>query len=146
MAVGLTVHERPVELDVTAIVTAVENPLTGVTVNVDVPAELAIPVTAVGLAPSAKSWTVNVRVIEWERLLLVPVIATRTIDGDEKMQESVELPEPAMLFGETLHEVLFVLRLTTPVKPFNAVMVMLEAPVEPTFMLTLVGFPVTAKS
>jgi hypothetical protein len=43
---------------------------------------------------------------------------TCIIDVDEKLQESVEPPEPLTLFGATLHEVLFVLRLTTLEKPF----------------------------
>ncbi len=71
---------------------------------------------------------------------------TCTIEVDEKVQESVELPEPVMLLGVTLHEVLLVLRLTIPGNPFTAVIVTLDAPGEPVFTLTLVGLPEIAKS
>ena len=62
------------------------------------------------------------------------------------MQERVEKPEPATPLGVTLHEVLLVLRLTVAVKPFREVTVRLDAPLEPTFTLTLVGLAVIAKS
>jgi len=89
---------------------------------------------------------VNVIISEWERLPLVPVTVTWIIDGDEKVQESVELPEPATLLGVGLHEVLSVLRLTTPEKPFRAVTVTLDVPAEPAFTLTFVGLAAIAKS
>jgi len=87
-----------------------------------------------------------VRVVEWERLLLVPVMATWTIDVEANVQERVEPPEPVTLLGDTLHEVLLVLRLTTPVNPLSGVMVMLELPAEPTFTLILVGLLAIVKS
>lgn len=62
------------------------------------------------------------------------------------MQESVELPEPAILVGAAEQDVLLVFRFTTSEKPFNAVIAMLEVPADPTFTLTLVGFPAIAKS
>ncbi len=86
------------------------------------------------------------RVVEWERLLLVPVMATWTIDVEANVQERVEPPEPVTLLGDTLHEVLLVLRLTTPVNPLSGVMVMLELPAEPTFTLILVGLLAIVKS
>jgi hypothetical protein len=49
-------HERFVELVETARVTALENPLTGATVIVDVPATLTLTETLVWLAVIAKSW------------------------------------------------------------------------------------------
>jgi len=52
---GLTAHDRLVELDVTATASVEENPFNGVTVTVEVPAEPALPVTAVGLALMLKS-------------------------------------------------------------------------------------------
>lgn len=42
------------------------------------------------------------------------------------MHESVELPEPVTLVGDSAHAVLLVARLTTPAKPFNPVIVMVE--------------------
>ena len=50
MAVEDRVHDRLVELVVTASVTVPVNPLTGATVIVDVPATPALTVTLVGLA------------------------------------------------------------------------------------------------
>ena len=76
----------------------------------------------------------------------MPATATVTVDIDEKVHDRVELPEPVTLLGATLHEVLLVTRLTTPEKPFRAVTVMLEVPVEPTFTLTLDGLATMAKS
>ena len=55
IATGLTVHDRLVEFDVAARVSVEENPFTGDTVTVEVPAEPAKPVTAVGLALMVKS-------------------------------------------------------------------------------------------
>jgi len=55
MVLGVTVHDKLVEFDVTARATDAENPLTGVRVTIEVPAEPAILVTAVGFALTAKS-------------------------------------------------------------------------------------------
>ena len=64
MVLGVIVHDRLVEFDVTARAIEAENPLTGVKLTVDGPEELTILVTAVGLALTVKSWTVNVIVVE----------------------------------------------------------------------------------
>ncbi len=69
---------------------------------------------------------------------LVPIVV--------KVHDNVELPEPVTLVGATEHEVLLVVRLTTPAKPLRAVTVMLEVPAAPTFTLTLVGLAATVKS
>jgi hypothetical protein len=47
------------------------------------------------------------------------------------VQDSVELPDPVTLVGDKLQDVLFVVRLTTPAKPFRAVMVMLDVAAVP---------------
>jgi len=52
---GVTAQVRLEEFVATARVTVAENPFTGARVNVAVPAELAILVTAVGLTRIAKS-------------------------------------------------------------------------------------------
>ena len=62
------------------------------------------------------------------------------------MQESVELPEPVTLVGATEHEVLLVVRLTTPAKPFRPVIVIVEVPAEPANTVTLVGLAAMVKS
>ncbi len=62
------------------------------------------------------------------------------------MQDNVALPEPVTLVGETVHDVLLVVRLTTPAKPLIAVTVIVEVPAEPAFTVTLVGLAVIVKS
>lgn len=47
------------------------------------------------------------------------------------MHDSVELPDPVTLVGDTVHEVLLEVRLTTPAKPFWAVMVMVDVAAVP---------------
>ena len=64
-----------------------------------------------------------------------------------KVQDSVELPDPVTLVGDTLHDaVVLVARLTTPAKPFNPVTVMVEVPAALTFTLTLAGLAAIVKS
>jgi hypothetical protein len=63
------------------------------------------------------------------------------------VQESVALPEPVRLVGETVHdEVVFVARVTTPANPLTGVTVIVEVPAEFTFTLTLVGLAAMVKS
>ena len=62
------------------------------------------------------------------------------------MHEIVAVPEPVTLFGEMLHEVLLVPRLTPPAKPFRPVIVIVEVLGALTLTLTLVGLAVTVKS
>jgi hypothetical protein len=53
--VGLAVHDKLVEFDVTATATLAVNPFTGAMVSVEVLAEPATLVTTVGLALTVKS-------------------------------------------------------------------------------------------
>jgi hypothetical protein len=62
------------------------------------------------------------------------------------VHERVELPEPVTLVGETVHEVLLVVRLTTPANPFTAVIEMDDVPAEPALTVTLVGVAAIVKS
>jgi len=72
-------------------------------------------------------------------MCLLPVVV--------KLHDRVELPDPVTLVGETLHEaVVLVARLTTPVNPFRAVIVIVDVPAALTFTLTLVGLAVIVKS
>jgi hypothetical protein len=48
----------------------------------------------------------------------VPVTPTWKVAALVKVQESVEVPDPVTLVGDTVHEVLLVVRLTTPANPF----------------------------
>jgi len=62
------------------------------------------------------------------------------------VHDNVALPDPVTLVGDTVHEVLLVVRLTTPAKPFNAVTVIEEVPAEPALIVTLVGLAAIVKS
>jgi hypothetical protein len=62
------------------------------------------------------------------------------------VQDSVELPDPVTLVGATEHDVLLVVRLTTPAKPFSPVIVIVEVPAEPARTVTLVGLAAMVKS
>jgi len=76
----------------------------------------------------------------------VPVTDTCLFPVVLNVHDSVALPEPVTLVGETVHEVLLVARLTTPVNPFRAVIVIVDVPAALTFTLTLVGLAVIVKS
>jgi len=117
-----------------------------VTVIVEAPAVPALTVTEDGLAAIVKSWTTKVTVTEWDREPLVPVTPTWTVETAANVQDSVALPEPVTLVGATEHEVLLVVRLTTPAKPFRPVTVIVEVPAAFTFKLTLVGLAAIVKS
>ena len=117
-----------------------------VTVIAEVPAVPTLTVTAVGDAAIVKSWTTKVTVTEWDRLPLVPVTPTWTVPAAAKVHDRVALPDPVTLVGDTLHEVLFVARVTTPANPFTAVIVIVEVPAEPALTVTPVGDAVIVKS
>ncbi len=68
------------------------------------------------------------------------------VPGELNMQETVVLPEPATLTGETVHEVLLVARVTIAAKPSSPVTVTLEVAGPPLFTLTLAGLAVIVKS
>jgi len=55
----------------------------------------------------------------------VPVTPTWTVPP-VNVQDSVELPEPVTLVGDKVHDVLLVVKLTTPAKPFRPVTVMVD--------------------
>jgi hypothetical protein len=65
---------------------------------------------------------------------------------EANVQDSVALPEPVRLVGETVQDVLLVEMLTRPEKPLSAVIVMLEVPAVLLLTLTLVGLAAIVKS
>ncbi len=71
---------------------------------------------------------------------------TCTVEADANVQDRVALPEPVTLAGATEHEVLLVVRATTPAKPFSPVTVMLEVPAEPALTVTVNGLADIVKS
>ena len=62
------------------------------------------------------------------------------------MHDKVALPDPVTLVGDTVHEVLLVVRLTTPAKPFTAATDIEEVPALPAFTVTDDGVAVIVKS
>ena len=76
----------------------------------------------------------------------MPVTPTWTVETAAKVHDNVALPEPVTLVGATEHDVLLVVRLTTPAKPFSPVIVIVEVPVLPAFTVTVVGDAATVKS
>ena len=68
------------------------------------------------------------------------------MDAEVKVHDSVALPEPVTLVGATEQEVLFVVRLTTPAKPFTAVTVIVEVPAALTLIVMVVGLAAMVKS
>jgi len=105
-----------------------------------------VTVDVVGVRLIVKSWTVNVTVAECDNPALAPVVVRWIVEADAKEQDTVELPEPEMLAGDAVQEVLFVARLTTPAKPLSPDTMMVEVTVDPAFPITLVGFTVSVKS
>jgi len=140
--VGATAHEVLLVVRLTT----PAKPFSPVMVIVEVPAEPARTVTLVGLAAMVKSWTTNVTVTEWDKLALVPVTPTWTVDAAANVQDRVALPEPVTLVGATEHEVLLVVRLTTAANPLRADTVMVDVPADPALTVTLVGLAAIVKS
>jgi hypothetical protein len=62
------------------------------------------------------------------------------------VHDSVEVPEPVTLVGDTAHEVLLVVRLTTLANPLTAAMLIVEVPAAPAFTVTDVGLAVIVNS
>jgi hypothetical protein len=81
-----------------------------------------------------------------DRAPLVPVALTWKIEAETNMHDSLALPEPATLEGDSVHDVLFVTRVTVAVKPLKPVTVIVELPFTPTLTGTLVGLATTEKS
>ncbi len=63
-----------------------------------------------------------------------------------KVHDSVEVPEPVIVDGVRVHDVLLLVRVETPVKPFNAVSVIVDVPAALTLTVTLVGLAEMVKS
>jgi len=62
------------------------------------------------------------------------------------VQDRVALPEPVTLVGETAHDVLLVVKLTTPANPLIPAMVIVEVPAALALIVTEVGLSVIVKS
>jgi hypothetical protein len=125
------------------------NPPDPVTVIVDVPAAPALIVTVVGLADRVKlagGLTLNVTVTEWERIPLVPVTITANVPVAVNVHVRVEVPEPVTLVGDRAHDPLLLVRLTTPLKPWRPVIVIVEVAAVFVTAATVVGLAAIVKS
>ena len=83
-------HVRPAGETTEVRATVPVNPLTGVTVIVEVAVPPELAAMLVGLAVTVKSVTVTVTVAEWESVPLVPVTVTVYVPADPE-QDSVEV-------------------------------------------------------
>lgn len=112
------------------------NPLTAVTVMVDV-AEVPTVTAAGDVAEMVKSRTVNVAVVECDRVPLVPVIVRVYVAATVELHDTVAVPEPVTVRGLIAPQVRLAgtvsVRLTVPVNPFSAVTVIVEVAETPTF-------------
>jgi hypothetical protein len=134
------------EVLLVARLTTPEKPFRAVTLMVEVLADPASAVRLVGFAASAKSWIVYATVVECDREPLVPVNVTWRVLAAEKLHDNVELPEPVTFVGETVHNVLFVARSTTPANPLRAVIAMVEVAAVPVLTVRVVGLASMVKS
>jgi hypothetical protein len=80
----------------------------------------------------------------------VPVNVTVYVPG-EPLQESVDVPDPATLFGVSVQVnpvagLMLEVRLTTPAKLWIAVIVIVEVAAVPAFTVTVVGLAAIVKS
>jgi len=69
-----------------------------------------------------------------------------TVEAVVKVQDRVEVPDPVTLVGVRVHAALFAVRLTTPLKPWRPVTVIVEVPAALTFSVTAVGLAAIVKS
>ena len=77
---------------------------------------------------------------------LDPVTFTSTLPAEKNMHDNMAFPEPTILVGVMVQDVLLVDSVTTPAKPFTPVTVTVEAPGEPALTTTLVGLAAIVKS
>ena len=68
------------------------------------------------------------------------------MEAEVKVHDKVALPEPVTLVGDTLHDVLLVVKATTPPNPFRAMTVREEVAAVPALTVILVGLTVRVKS
>lgn len=82
---------------------------------------------------------------------LVPVTIATELPTELPVQDNVDVPEPPAILVELnvqtrVAELVVTARVTVPVKPLRGLIVIVEAPVAPTFTLTLVGLAAIEKS
>jgi hypothetical protein len=145
---GLKATESPVAgVTVADNVSESWNPCCAVIVIVEVPGLPEVKLTG-PLRDNVKSgpFTVNATVAGCDSVSLAAVTVTVVVCADEKVQESVAVPEPCTLEGETLHAELSAERLTTPLNRLVAVTMIVEVPAALVSTMSDVGFAKTVKS
>jgi hypothetical protein len=139
---------QTIDVDEVVIVMATV-PLALLTVQLDVPEAPTFRVKLVGEQASERTacgLTLNVTVTECDAPPLVPVTATWNVPVVVKVHDRVEVPDPVTLVGDSVHEVLLVVKVTTPEKPFSPVIVMVEVAGTLVVAVTVVGLAVIVKS
>lgn len=71
---------------------------------------------------------------------------TVVIWADANVHDSIEVPEPVTMFGDTMHATLLGERLTSPLNPLTDDTLMVEVPADPAFTWTDVGLAAIVKS
>jgi len=145
MLVGLRVAVSPAD-GLAVKDTVPVKPLTGETVIMDVPEAPALMTMEVGLAVIVKSWTTKVTVAECTRVPLVDVTVTVNVPLEVNVQDSVEVPEPVTVVGDSVQAALLTVSVAVPENPLMAASVMVEVPAEFTLTATVVGLAVIVKS
>ncbi len=126
-------------------------PLTLETVMVEVSGVPSAPVTVVGFSEMVKSCTMQVTVVVWDTVPLVPITVMVKVPA-LPLPDSVEVPEPPGIeVGLSVAEKPVdgdteALRKTVLVKPWTGDTVMVEVHVVPALTVMLVGLAVIVKS
>ena len=103
--------------------------------------------TVVEVSSSVGGVTIKSTVAVWDSDPLVPLTTTVTDPAAPNMHDNVEVPEPPVTVADVrLHAALSATSATSPVNPFNGVMVTLEVPAAPTRTETDVGLAEMLKS
>ncbi len=120
---------------------------------VDVAEAPAFVETLAGLAAMLKSTTLTVTFAEWVTEPAVPVTVTKKVPTFKPLHANTALVEVPTVTLTGLSEqagpplgVTDMARPTLPVKPLTAAIVMVDVPVDPTFIVMLVGLVVMLKS
>ena len=129
MLVGVIAPQVSPACGVSVKLTTPAKPLRAVTVIVEV-AETPTLTAAGEEAAIVKSTKLKVPVAEWVSVVLVPITVSAKLPAVVELQATVAVPEPVTLVGVMAPQVRpaggVSVKLTTPAKPFNAVIVIVE--------------------
>lgn len=131
IVVGVSPQVMPLVGEVAIVkVTVPAKPLDGLTVMIALNGEPTFPLRLVGAALMLKSSIVNVAVVEWESVPLVPVIVSVYVPAIVELQDTEAAPDAVMLDGKIGPQLRLAgrvsVRLTVPTKPFRKFTVIVE--------------------